>query len=442
MTMMAIVGVLLLVLALLGEPLFVVIGALGLAAFAAVDIDTQSVIIELYRLAQNPFMITIPLFTFAGFLMAESKTATRLVRLARAGMGWIPGGLALVVLITCAFFTTFTGASGVTIIALGGLLLPALRVEKYPEDFSFGLVTASGSMGLLFPPSLPIILYGLVASVEIDKLFIAGILPGMVSMVVLGGYGMRVAKRAGIKRSPVKAREFLQALNETKWELMVPVIIMVGIYGGFVTVAEASAITAAYVLLIEVFIYKDLDLRRDLPRVIRESMLMVGAILVILGVALGLTNYLVDAQVPMRIFEVMRQYLTSKWAFLMALNLFLLLVGCLLDIFSAIIVVVPLITPVAREVGVDPIHLGIIFLANLQIGYLTPPVGMNLFIASLAFEQPMVRIYRMVLPYLALLVLSLLVITYVPLLSLVLLHPEMLWDSLGALWGAISGVFW
>ncbi len=417
---LALIGVILVALALLGEPLFVIIGALALAAFTSEGIDTQAVIIELYRLAQSPFMITIPLFTFAGYLMAEAKTATRIVRLARAGMGWLPGGLALVVLLTCAFFTTFTGASGVTIIALGGLLLPALRAEKYPEDFSFGLVTASGSMGLLFPPSLPIIIYGLVANVEIDKLFIAGLLPGMVSMVVLGGYGMWVAKRSGIERMPVDAREFVAALGEAKWELAVPVLIVVGIYGGFVTVAEAAAITAAYVLIIEVFVYKDLDLRKDVPRVIQQSMLLVGAILVILGVALGLTNYLVDAQVPEKIFELIKAYLTSKWAFLLALNLFLLVVGCLLDIFSAIIVVVPLITPVAREVGVDPIHLGIIFLANLQIGYLTPPVGMNLFIASLAFDQPMVKVYKMALPYLLLLLLALVVITYVPELSLLL----------------------
>ncbi len=419
---LAIVGAVLILLTLLGEPLFVILGALGLAAFTVAEIDTQSVIIELYRLAQNPFMVTIPLFTFAGFLMAEARTASRLVRLARAGMGWLPGGMALVVLATCAFFTTFTGASGVTIIALGGLLLPALRAENYPEDFSFGLVTASGSMGLLFPPSLPIILYGLIASVEIDKLFIAGILPGMVSMLAVGGYSVWTAHKAGVRRTPVQPREFLAALNETKWEIAVPLIIMVGIYGGFVTVAEAAAITAAYVLFIEVFVYKDLSLRRDLPRVIHESMLLVGAILLILGVALGLTNYLVDQQVPMRIFELIREHLTSKWAFLLALNLFLLVVGCLLDIFSAIIVVVPLITPVAAEVGVDPIHLGIIFLANLQIGYLTPPVGMNLFIASLAFEQPMVKVYRMALPYLALLVVSVLVITYWPDLSLFLLR--------------------
>ena len=419
---MAIIGGALVLLALLGEPLFVVFGALGMAAFFFAGMETQSVIIELYRLAQTPFMVTIPLFTFAGYLMAESNTAHRLVRLARAGMGWLPGGLALVVLLTCAFFTTFTGASGVTIVALGALLLPALRSEKYPEEFSYGLVTASGSMGLLFPPSLPIIIYGLIASVEIDKLFLAGVVPGTVSLVLLGGYSAWVARRAGIKRTPVRPREFWEAVKDAKWELMVPVIVIVGIYGGLVTVAEASAITAAYVLLIEVFIYKDLRVRRDLPRVIRKSMLLVGAILVILGVAMGLTNYLVDAQVPMKIFALIREYLTSKWAFLLALNLFLLVVGCLLDIFSAIIVVVPLITPVAREVGVDPIHLGIIFLANLQIGYLTPPVGMNLFIASLTFDLPMVRVYRMAIPYLLLLIAALALITYVPDLSLFLVR--------------------
>lgn len=414
-------GILLLALTLLGTPLFVILGSLAMAAFTAAGIDTQSVIIELYRLAANPFMITIPLFTFAGYLMAEAKTARRLARLTRAAMGWMPGGLALAVIVSCSFFTTFSGASGVTIIALGGLMLPALLSEKYPQSFSLGLCTAAGSMGLLFPPALPLLVYGMIGGVDIDKLFLAGLLPGAVTVLTLASYGMFVAYRSGARRAPVRASEFFAALNEMKWELAVPVIIIGGIFGGLVTVAEVSAITAAYVLLVEVFIYKDLRFLQDIPRVMRKSMMLVGAILVILGCALGLTNYLVDAEVPMKIFAVVRQYFTSQWSFLLALNVFLLIVGGFLDIFSAIIVVVPLITPVAREVGIDPVHLGIIFIANLQIGYLMPPAGMDLIVGSLAFNQPMTRMYRIAIPYVLILLVALMIITYVPSLSLFLL---------------------
>jgi tripartite ATP-independent transporter DctM subunit len=334
----------------------------------------------------------------------------------------MPAGLAIVVVLTCAFFTTFTGASGVTIIALGGLLMPALVQENYPEDFSLGLVTSSGSIGLLFPPSLPIILYGIVAGTDIEKLFVAGVLPGALMIGIISLWSIKVATKAGVVRTPFVATEAWAAIWETKWELAVPVVILVGIYGGFVTIGEASAITAGYLLIIEVFVYKDLSMTKDIPRIIREAMILVGAILVILGVALGLTNYMIDAEIPQKIFEVIRQYITEKWMFLLALNLFLLVVGCLMDIFSAIIVVVPLITPIAREFNIDPIHLGIIFLANLEIGYLTPPVGINLFISTLAFKKPLTQIYRTALPFLGLLVIALLIITYVPALSLGLLQ--------------------
>jgi tripartite ATP-independent transporter DctM subunit len=414
-------GIAILALALLGTPLFVIVSSVALIAFYAADIDIQSVTIELYRLAANPFMITIPLFTFAGFLMAEAGTARRLARLARAGIGWLPGGLVLAVILSCSFFTTFSGASGVTIIALGGLMLPLLKSEGYPDRFRFGLCTAAGSMGLLFPPSLPLLVYGMVANVEINKLFIAGLLPGVLTVLVLAIYGMYVARKTGVKSTPMNAREFLAALNETKWELFVPVIIIVGIFGGFVTVGEVSAITAAYLLVVEVFVYKDLSIRKDMPRVINRSMTLVGAILVILGCALGLTNYLVDAEIPMKIFALAQEYFTSKWSFLLALNLFLLIVGGFLDIFSAIIVVVPLIAPVAREVGIDPIHLATIFIANLQIGYLLPPAGIDLCVASLAFNQPMTRMYRVAVPFVLVLLAALALITYVPWFSLCLL---------------------
>ncbi len=410
-----------LLLALLGTPLFVVIGSTAMLSFAAEGIDTQNAIVELYRLAANPFMITIPMFTFAGFLMSRAQTARRLARLAKAGLGWAPGGLVLAVVLTCSFFTTFSGASGVTIIALGTLFLPVLLSEGYPEKFSYGVCTAAGSMGLLFPPALPLLVYGLIGHVDIDKLFVAGLMPGMVTVLALSAYGMWVAKKSGAKRTKMSPREFFSAVNETKWELFVPVIIIGGIFGGIVTVAEVSAITAAYLLIVEVFVYKDLQLKRDLPKVMRDSMMLVGAILVSLGCALGLTNYLVDADVPAKIFAVAQVYFTSKWSFLLALNVFLLIVGGFLDIFSAIMVVVPLITPVALEVGVNPIHLAIIFIANMQTGYLLPPAGIDLCVASLAFKQPMTRMYRVAIPFVLVLFAALMLITYVPWLSLGLL---------------------
>jgi len=416
------IAIVLVVLALFGTPLFAIVGGTALVSFTFEGIDTQSVIVEMYRLAANPFMLTIPLFMFAGFLMAESKTAQRIARLSRAGLGWLPGGLVLAVIAACTFFTTFSGASGVTIVALGGLFLPVLVSEGYPKKFAYGIATSAGSMGLLFPPSLPLLVYGMQAKVDIDKLFIAGLLPGIVTILALAIFGGIVSYRSGAKRVPFNARELLAAVNETKWELLVPVIIFAGIFGGIVTVAEVAAITAFYLLIVEVFVYRDLSFTKDLPRVIRKSMTLVGAILLILGCALGLTNFLVDAEVPMKIFAVAKDYFTSKWSFLLALNVFLLIVGGILDIFSATFVVVPLIIPVAREVGIDPIHLAIIFIANMQTAYLLPPAGMDLVVASLAFNQPMTKMYRIAIPFVIVLVAALLVISYVPWLSLGLLE--------------------
>lgn len=416
------IGAAILGLAILGAPLFTVIGAAALAAFWWVGIDTAAVIIELYRMASAPTLLAIPLFTFAGYLLAESGTPTRLVNLARACFGWLPGGLAVVALVTCAVFTAFTGASGITIIALGGLLYPVLIQETYPERFSLGLVTVSGSLGLLFAPSLPLILYGLVARTSVDQLFIAGLLPGILLVVMLSAYSIYRGKVSTVPRTPFRARTLGRAAWDAAFEIPLPVIILGGIYGGYFTAAEAAAITAFYVLVVEVFVYRDLKLKADVPRIMRESMILVGGILVILGTALGFTNFLIDQQVPMRLLDLMRVYLHSKISFLIVLNVFLLIVGCLMDIFSAIIVVVPLITPIAREFGVDPVHLGIIFLTNLEIGYATPPVGINLFIASFRFEKPVVRLYLAALPFLAILLAALLVVTYVPDLSLVLVR--------------------
>jgi tripartite ATP-independent transporter DctM subunit len=427
--MTLLIGIVLILFALLGAPLFVVLAASALAMFYMADTGIVVLAEEHYKLATNPHLITIPLFTLAGFLMAYSKAAGRLVRVSRALFGWLPGGLAIVVIATCAFFTTFTGASGVTIIALGGLLLPMMVSENYPEEFSLGLITGSGSIGLLFPPSLPIILYGIVAMVSIDDLFVAGILPGLLMMGVLSIYALFIGRKHKVKKTPFDAGEALSAIKGATWELLVPVVVLVSIYGGFVTIAEASAIAALYVLVVEVFIMKDIKLlpgeedgRPELSLVIRESMVMVGAILIILGVALGLTNYLIQEQVPMLILEFISEHVESKITFLILLTIFLLIIGCLMDIFSAIVVVVPLITPIAAEYGVDPVHLAIIFLANLEIGYITPPVGINLFISSLAFDKPVVALYRMALPFFFLLLGALMVIVFVEDLSLFFLR--------------------
>jgi tripartite ATP-independent transporter DctM subunit len=327
----------------------------------------------------------------------------------------------VVALVSCAVFTAFTGASGVTIIAMGGLLLPALIKEGYKEKFSLGLVTASGSLGLLFPPSLALIIYGYVASVDVDDLFLAGLLPGILLVAVLSIYGVIVGRRQGVPAQKLSVRRMLRAIKGAAWELPLPVIILGGIYGGIITVMEAAAITALYALIVEVFIYKDVPLRK-LGSVVAESMTLVGGILLILACAVAMTNFLIDAEVPLQILEWMQTYVTSKIAFLLILNIFLLIVGCLMDIFSALIVVVPLIVPVAMGFDVHPVHLGIIFLTNLEIGYLTPPVGLNLFISSYRFNQPIIKLYLASVPYLLLLLLCLVVITYWPDLSLVLVR--------------------
>lgn len=414
----------LLALAVFGAPLFAVFGGLGIHNFSSAGTDLVVLSEEHYKLATNPHLVTIPLFTLAGFLMAESRAADRLVRVSRALLGWLPGGLGIVVIASCAFFTTFTGASGVTIIALGGLLHPILIKERYPEKFSLGLITSSGSIGLLFPPSLPIILYGIVAGTSIDDLFVAGIGPGLLFLLVLGAFCLYVGRKEKVENTPFDAAEAGRAMWAAKWELLVPVVVIVGIYGipgvttGLVTIGEASAICAIYLLIIEVFVYKDITLRPtdtgrpDLAKVVRESLVMVGAIMLILGVAMGMTNYLIQERVPMIILDAIRGYIESRFTFLIVLTIFLLIVGCLMDIFSAIIVVVPLIIPISAEYGVHPVHLGIIFLANLEIGYLTPPVGLNLFISSLAFGKPVVQLYRMTLPFLLLMLAALLMITF------------------------------
>ncbi|MEW6511356.1 MAG: TRAP transporter large permease subunit [Bacteroidota bacterium] len=408
----------LVLLAFLGAPLFAVFGAVSMLAFAAEGIDPSVIMVDLTRIFTNPTLVAIPLFTFAGYMLAESKAPVRLVNLARAIFGMIPGGLAVVALVTSAMFTAFTGASGVTIIALGGLLYPILLKEQYPEKFSLGLITTTGSLGLLFPPSLPIILYALIASISIDKLFAAGIVPGVLLVAALTVYSVRQGKKFNLQRHPFVWSNVLSSLRAAAWELPLPIVVVAGIYSGAFTATEAAAVTAFYVLVVEVFVYKDLTLFKDVPRVMRDSMTLVGAVLMIIGVAMGLTNYLIDQEVPNRLFEMTRTFIESPTMFLVVLNLFLIVVGMMMDIFSAIIVVVPLIKPIAEAYGINPVHLGIIFLTNLEIGYLTPPVGLNLFISSLRFEKPVFTVVRATLVYIGILLAALLVITYVPALSL------------------------
>jgi tripartite ATP-independent transporter DctM subunit len=419
---------LLVLFALAGTPLFAVIAASAMLGFASEEVDLQVIGIEIYRLAETPVLLAIPLFTFAGYLLGESGAPARLVRLTQALLGWLTGGLAMVSLVACALFTAFTGASGVTIVALGALLYPALREAKYPESFSLGLVTTSGSLGLLFAPALPLILYGVVAqqmnldqAVRIDDLFAAGLLPGLLMVVLLAVYSMWRARDIVEESQKFSWPSACAAIRDAAWEIPLPIVVLGGIYGGFFALSEAAAVTALYVLIVTVAIRREISLGQ-LPEIMRESMVLVGAILIILGVSLASTNYLIDTEVPTRLFDAVRSQIDSKMTFLILLNVFLLGLGMMLDIFSALVIVVPIILPIAIGYGIDPVHLGIIFLANMQIGYITPPVGMNLFIASYRFGRPVLEVYRATIPFFVILLITVLVITYWPALSLYLVN--------------------
>jgi C4-dicarboxylate transporter DctM subunit len=417
------VGLALFLLAVLGAPLFAVIAASALVGFAGADIDLMAVPMEIFRVSEIPVLIAIPLFTFAGYLLGESQAPRRLVRMSNVLLGWMPGGLAVIALFVCALFTAFTGASGVTIIAMGALLYPAIAEAGYSEHFNLGLITTSGSLGLLFAPSLPLILYGIIAEQSVDKLFVAGVLPGFLMLFLLALWCMREGRflHRQSDRPRFNLRELAAALRESIWEMPLPVIVLGGVYSGFFAVSEAAVVTVLYVLVVEVLIYRDIPVGR-LPAIMRDSMMLVGGILIILGASLASTNFMIDQEVPTRLFELVTAHVSSRLGFLILLNLFLLALGMMLDIFSALVIVVPLILPIAAGYGIDPIHLGMIFLANMQIGYCTPPVGMNLFIASYRFDRPIMMLYRATIPFLIILLISVLVITYWPWLSLVLVR--------------------
>ncbi|MXZ27198.1 MAG: TRAP transporter large permease subunit [Gammaproteobacteria bacterium] len=404
-------------LAILGVPLFAVIAGGAMLGYLSADIPLASIAIEILGVATLPALVAIPLFCFAGYVLAESPAPKLLVRLSEALVGWMPGGLAVFALAVCALFTAFTGASGITIIAMGALLYPALKQARYPEGFSLGLVTTGGSLGLLFAPSLPLILYGVVSETRIDSLFRAGVLPGLAMIVLLAAYCLWVNRSERRPLSSFDWREVAGAVRAAGWELPLPVIVLGGIYSGYFAISEAAAVTALYVVIVEVFIRRAIPLSR-LPLIMRDSMTLVGGILLILAVSLASTNLMIDAEVPQRLLAVVGEVVSGPVTFMLALLVFLLILGAFLDIFSAIVLVVPLLLPVAAQFGVHPVHLGIIFLATMQLGYLTPPVGLNLFIASYRFEQPIVRVYLASLPFLLVLMAAVLLIAFWPSLSL------------------------
>ena len=421
------ITVALIFLALSGMPIFAVIAATALVGFYLSDIEVTVVAIELYRIVDTPMLVALPLFTLAGYLLAESNASHRLVRTAQAAIGWLPGGLGVIALVTCAFFTAFTGASGVTIVAIGALLYPALVKVGFSDKFSLGLVTSSGSLGLLLAPSLPLILYGIVAQqsglgepFSIQDLFIAGLMPAALMVALLSLWAVWQQRDQWHQRQRFTAAELGAALWEARWELPLPFVVFGGIYAGWLAVSETAAVVALYVLIVEVLLYKDIKVSA-LPDVFRKGMIMAGSIILILGVALALTNIIVDAEIPARLFEFVQQRVDSKYTFLILLNIFLLLLGAVLDIFSALVIMVPLILPLAVGYGIHPVHLGIIFLANMQIGYMTPPVGMNLFIASYRFKKPITELYSASMPFMVILLVALILITYWPWLSLGLL---------------------
>ncbi len=408
--------------ALVGAPVFVAMGGVALVLFFRDGVPVSSVTAEIYRLMVSPTLPAIPLLTACGYVMAESNASQRLVRFFRSLFGWMPGGVAVLVAAVCALFTTFTGGSGITIMALGGLLYPILLEEGYSEGFSLGLVTASGSLGLLFPPSLPVILYGIVANVPADSLYLAGLVPGTLLVLIVALYGIRVGGRAHARRQSFSWREVVQAGWGAKWELSVPLLVVVLFMSGLATMVEASAIAFAYAIVVESFITRDIHPFRALPGVLVKAGVLCGSVLILLSSALGLTSWLVDAQIPDALLGAVRTHIHSPHVFLLVLNVVLLVLGSVLEIYSAIVILAPLVAPIGAAFGIDPVHLGIVFLANLELGFLFPPVGLNLFLSSSRFKKPLPELYRHVVPFLIILGTGVLLITYTESMSLGILR--------------------
>jgi len=408
--------------ALLGAPVFVAMGGLALILFFHDLTPVSAVPAEVYRLMYSPTLPAIPLLTACGYVLAESRASARLVRFFRALLGWMPGGIAVMVAAVCALFTTFTGGSGVTIIALGGLVYPILRKDGYSEGFSLGLVTASGSLGLLFPPSLPVIIYSVVASsrnmsVPADSLYLAGLVPGLLLVVLAAVYGIYVGGRNKAGRQPFCGKEAAAASWEAKWELLLPFLIIGLFESGLTSMVQTAAAAFAYAVVVECFITRDIAFFHGLPGVLLRSASLMGAVLILLSIAMGLTSYLVDAQIPAFLTSWVTTHIHTKLVFLLVLNVLLLVLGSVLEIYSALIILAPLIAPLGAVFGVNPIHLGVIFLANLELGFLLPPVGLNLFLASSRFGKPLPQLYRHVVPFLIILGIGVLLITYIPAMS-------------------------
>ena len=408
--------------ALAGAPIFTVLAGAAVFLYMVDAFDPAAVPLYAYDLATEPHLPAIPLFTLAGFILAQGQSSERLLRVFRALVGWMPGGTAVVCAVVCAFFTIFTGGSGVTILALGGLLLPALLKDGYRDRFSVGLLTASGSLGLLLPPAMPLILYAIVAQTAPENLFIGGILPGVLLIALVAAWGMREGIVTGAGRHAFGWGEARRALWTAKWELALPLVVLGALFSGRATLVETAALTALYAAIVTGPVHRDFPLRSGLQQAFRECVVLIGGVLIILGVAKGFTAYMVDVDIPFRLLEWTEARIESPLLFLLALNVFLLIVGCVMDIFSAIVVVVPLISTIGAAYGIDPVHLGIIFIANLELGYLTPPVGLNLFLASYRFDRPLLQVYRASVPLLVILGIGVLVITYVPWLTLGLLE--------------------
>jgi C4-dicarboxylate transporter, DctM subunit len=416
--MIAILFILIIIfIAILGTPLFSVIASIAIVNFTNSGSNTLIVLQEMTGIADKPLLYTIPLFTFAGYILASGNFSQRLVRLIKAALGWMPGGLPIVTLLACAIFTAFTGVSSVTIIALGAFLLPILLKEKYNEKFSYGLITTSGSIGLLFMPSLALILFGVIAGASIDKLFVAGIIPGLLIILIYSLYSIAMSLRYKIATTKFSVTELKEAFLDMKWEIPLPLVLFIGVFSGKIAISDMASIIAIYVFIVEVLILKDIKLKK-IPGIMKDSMILVGAILIIMSAALAATNYAIYAEIPQKILLFLKNFITSKWMFLIILNIFLLITGSFLELYSSLVILVPLIIPIAESYNINIIHLGIIFLTNLEIGFLLPPFGLNLFIASLRFEKPLVELFKPTIRFLILSFAALMLITYIPELSI------------------------